>query len=330
MKLLISVFIAICICLGFFVFYVSFLNDHNEDKRFIHFVNKYKKNYAFGSLEYQKRLSIFKDNLKAQEKLNSDTDGIRVYGINKFSDLTPKEFAERFLTKISHLKLDHTLTSVPKNVKLLKKVDWRKYVGSPRDQKSCGGCWAFSTVKCVEAKNAAKTGKFSQLSIQEVIDCSMGYKESLWGCQGGNVCSALDWLQNNNIVLTSEKNYPLTDEDGKCDSSPNSGIQLTKYICGAGEDFLQASLQKGPVAVAVDATSWIHYIGGIIKFHCEKKLNHAVLVVGYDMEGEVPYYLIQNSWGNDWGENGYLKIRMGKELCGIDQQIGLVEDIKSS
>lgn len=261
--------------------------------------------------------------------MNSESSDEAIYGINKFSDLTPEEFAKRFLTKISRLNLPHTET-LPENVDLKKKVDWRKYVGPARDQKTCGGCWAFSTIKCIEAKNSEKSGKFTQLSIQEVIDCSRGFKESLWGCEGGNICSAMDWLQNQNIKITTEKKYPLTDEDERCKDNPISGITLKNYICGAGEEFLKASLQKGPVAVAVDATSWIHYVGGIIKFHCEKELNHAVLVVGYDMEGEVPHYLIQNSWGDDWGDKGYLKIRMGKGLCGIDQQIGLVEDITSS
>lgn len=60
MKLLISVFIAICICLGFFVFYVTYLNDNNDEKTFFHFVQKYKKDYVYGSLEYEKRLFIFK------------------------------------------------------------------------------------------------------------------------------------------------------------------------------------------------------------------------------------------------------------------------------
>ncbi|CAD5122006.1 DgyrCDS10459 [Dimorphilus gyrociliatus] len=328
MKLILAVSISILLFLVLFIIYVTNVNLASHERKFNAFILKYKKDYLYNSPEYNKRLSIFKNNLKEQERLNSE-NGEDVYGITKFSDLTQDEFVKKLLTKMSYFKMDNTVTSVPSNVKLLKKVDWRKYVGRPRDQKACGGCWAFATIKGVEAINSKKVGKFTQLSIQEVIDCSRGFKESLWGCEGGNICSAMDWLQNKHISITTESSYPLKDADEECKrTSSTSGIKLTKYICGAGEDFLKTSLQKGPVAVAVDAASWIHYANGIIKFHCDKQLNHAVLVVGYDMEGEVPHYLVQNSWGNDWGEDGYLKIRMDKGLCGIDQQIGLVEDVK--
>lgn len=70
----------------------------------------------------------------------------------------------------------------------------------------------------------------------------------------------------------------------------------------------------GPVAVAINALSWQNYVSGIIQFHCDGgvlNLNHAVQIVGYDLTTEIPHYIIRNSWGEDFGDNGYLYIAIG-------------------
>ncbi|KAJ8931924.1 hypothetical protein NQ314_015122 [Rhamnusium bicolor] len=85
--------------------------------------------------------------------------------------------------------------------------------------------------------------------------------------------------------------------------------------------------KNGPVAVAINALPWQHYIGGIIQFHCDSnpfKLNHAVQIVGYDLTSEVPYYIVRNSWGKDFGDNGYLYIAIGKNMCGLAHEVSVL------
>lgn len=91
---------------------------------------------------------------------------------------------------------------------------------------------------------------------------------------------------------------------------------------------LQLLAYYGPVTVAVNAMLWQHYLGGIIQYHCDgsiNNLNHAVIIVGYDRTGPVPYYIVQNSWGSEYGDNGYVKIEYGNNVCGIANQVAVVK-----
>lgn len=84
----------------------------------------------------------------------------------------------------------------------------------------------------------------------------------------------------------------------------------------------------GPVAAVVNALLWQNYIDGIIQFHCNGQpvhINHAVEIVGYNLIGIVPYYIVRNSWGTNFGDGGYLKIEIGKNLCGIANQVAMIK-----
>jgi len=79
--------------------------------------------------------------------------------------------------------------------------------------------------------------------------------------------------------------------------------------------------QKGPLAVNVDAMLWHDYIGGVVQHHCtSKKMNHAVQIVGYKLDGPVPYYIVRNQWGSSFGEDGYTRIKYGENICGVAEQ----------
>lgn len=81
----------------------------------------------------------------------------------------------------------------------------------------------------------------------------------------------------------------------------------------------------GPLTVAVDATSWQDYLGGIIQYHCDPNRNHAVQIVGYDLSGDIPYFIVRNTWGPNYGVDGYLKIAIGKNLCGIAEEVSSID-----
>lgn len=80
----------------------------------------------------------------------------------------------------------------------------------------------------------------------------------------------------------------------------------------------------GPVAVAVNALLWQNYLGGVIHYHCDGEpilMNHAVQIVGYDRTAEIPHYIVRNSWGKDFGENGYMYISIGGNTCGLANEV---------
>lgn len=84
----------------------------------------------------------------------------------------------------------------------------------------------------------------------------------------------------------------------------------------------------GPIVVAINAISWQNYLGGIIQYHCndsQYSLDHAVQIVGYDLTEDTPYYLVRNSWGKDFGNDGYLKIKIGGNLCGIANEVAIID-----
>merc|ERR1712232_483303 len=73
----------------------------------------------------------------------------------------------------------------------------------------------------------------------------------------------------------------------------------------------------GPLSVCVDASSWQLYKRGVLTKHCGLKLDHCVQVTGYNKEANVPYWIVRNSWNTDWGEDGYIYVKMGSNKCGI-------------
>ncbi|CAB3252581.1 unnamed protein product [Arctia plantaginis] len=224
-----------------------------------------------------------------------------------------------------------------KRVALPMTVDWRTkgIIGPVRNQGLCGACWAFSTVGVIEAMSAIETGKLETLSVQEVIDCAkLGNK----GCAGGDICLLLDWLLTSSTGVGIDKEYPLSLTNGVCKANKTTaGVKVASFTCddfvGSENKILEALAIHGPVAVAVNALTWQHYLGGVIQFHCSGSpadLNHAVELVGYDLTAEVPYYIAKNSWGKDFGNGGYIYLAIGSNICGLANEVATVVVIPTS
>jgi len=102
------------------------------------------------------------------------------------------------------------------------------------------------------------------------------------------------------------------------------------------ETLVKALAAKGPISIQVfSPDAWFSYKGGIYSLsNCSSKkdyLNHAVQLVGYNKSGTTPYWIIRNSWNSSWGEDGYIYLEMGKNLCGVADdttipQVAPVED----
>ncbi|MBN3295464.1 CATO protein, partial [Amia calva] len=213
-----------------------------------------------------------------------------------------------------------------KNIAALEAVQRRatRLIAGLKGMSYCGGCWAFSVVGGIESVSAMGGRGLQQLSVQQVLDCS----SKNHGCQGGSTTGALRWLNQTKVKLVRQSDYPFKAETGICHYfAPSlSGVSIRDFVAydfsGLEGEMMARLLQWGPLAVTVDAVSWQDYLGGIIQHHCSSgEANHAVLVTGYDRTGDVPYWIVRNSWGPSWGNEGYVYIKMGGNVCGIADMV---------
>ena len=123
------------------------------------------------------------------------------------------------------------------------------------------------------------------------------------GCDGGRVDYAFQYVRDKGIGNKSQN------------CLKKRGFKIKGYvdIPKGNITALANALHIQPISVAVDATDWQLYAGGIFN-NCKKRLNHAVLLVAYDAQG----WTIKNSWGDSWGENGFMRLARG-DTCGISQ-----------
>ncbi|XP_031635960.1 cathepsin O-like [Contarinia nasturtii] len=219
------------------------------------------------------------------------------------------------------------------------KVDWRKEnaLRPVRLQGKCGACYAFSVIEMIEAALSINKNLTKTLSVQQMIDCAENGND---GCGGGDSCLLLQWLVENQIKIRTEREYPRS-EDGMnqtchvlLDDSAFGleSYQIFDYTCSSfiGNEIalLEIIANYGPVVAAVNATPWQHILSGIIQHECDSSavdVNHAVLIVGYDRSGPIPHYIIQNTWGDQFAENGFVRVAIGNNTCGIATQIALAQ-----
>ncbi|XP_072945394.1 cathepsin O-like [Epargyreus clarus] len=331
---------------------------------FDEYIKKFNKTYKDDPVEYESRLTHFVASVQEIEALNAASRGPESnraqYGLTKLSDMSKGEYKDLHLSDEMPAKRTHghrhsrkedspqikTIDDSANNdpqynvYNVIRKrratlplsVDWRTkgVIGPVHDQGICGACWAFSTVGTMEAMASIATGKLQSLSVQEAIDCA-GLGNS--GCGGGDICLLLDWLKLTNTALETEKEYPLRLMNGACSLKKNAtGVRVSTFTCddfvGAEERILQALATHGPVTVAVNALTWQNYLGGVIQYHCSgapTDLNHAVELVGYDITGEVPYYIAKNSWGSEFGINGYINLAVGQNMCGLANEVASID-----
>ncbi|CAN7065281.1 unnamed protein product [Brassica rapa subsp. trilocularis] len=273
------------------------------------------------------RFGIFQSNLQFIDYINSLHLPFKL-AENRFADMTNSEFKAHFLglnTSSSRLHSNHSCDpSASGNVP--DAVDWRKEgaVTPIRDQGRCGGCWAFATVAAIEGITKIKTGNLIPLSEQQLIDCDTGSYNK--GCSGGLMETAYEYLiANGGLVALDDYPYTATDGTG-CDQekSQNKIVTITRYEKVAqNEASLEVAAAQQPVSVGIDADGFIFqfYSSGVFTGYCGSSLNHAVTVVGYGEEAGEKYWIVKNTWGTGWGEEGYIRMERGyrKETgkCGI-------------
>ncbi|XP_047321535.1 cysteine protease RD19A-like [Impatiens glandulifera] len=319
----------------------------NDEHHFSLFKTKFGKSYATAE-EHDYRLSVFKSNLR-RAKRHQSLDPSAVHGVTQFSDLTSAEFRQNYLG-LKRLKLPSDANKAPilPTKDLPEDLDWRDHgaVTPVKNQGSCGSCWSFSTTGALEGAHFLSTGKLVSLSEQQLVDCDhecdpeeAGSCDS--GCRGGLMNSAFEYAFKNGGLMR-EKDYPYTGKDGgacKFDKKKIAASVANFSVVSLDEDQIAANLVKnGPLAVAINAVYMQTYIGGVsCPYICSKRLDHGVLLVGYGSSGyapirmkEKPYWIIKNSWGENWGEGGYYKICRGRNVCGVDSLVSTVAAVHST
>uniref|UniRef100_A0A1B6DVH9 Uncharacterized protein n=1 Tax=Clastoptera arizonana TaxID=38151 RepID=A0A1B6DVH9_9HEMI len=298
-------------------------NDHA--KTFLGFMTKYNKKYS-SQRELGYRFKVFKDNMKRAEELQKADLGTAKYGVTKFADLTVQEFRDTYLgldKKYVDGKKSSPLAEIP-DVKLPKNFDWREHgaVTPVKNQGSCGSCWTFSVTGNIEGQYAIKYQNLSSFSEQEIVDCD----KTDGGCSGGWPSLAYQALDDiGGLVLESD--YPYTGVDGSCTfDKSNVVVQVNGSVSLPVDETAIAKWMyaNGPVSICLNANDMQLYQGGISHpSSCDKYyIDHAVLLTGFGVKKvnkkKTPYWIIKNSWGTNWGEEGYYRVFRGNGTCGLD------------
>lgn len=268
-------------------------------------------------IEKEHRFKTFKQNVEFIESFNQN--GTRRYklAVNKYADLTTEEFTASFTgldTSLSQQESTATMTTTSFKYDSVTEVppimDWRKRgsVTGIKDQGGCGCCWAFSAVAAIEGAYQIANNEQISLSEQQLLDCSTQNN----GCTGGLMTRAYDYLlQNNGGGITTETNYPYEQGQSVCNTEQPAAVTISGYqVVPPSESSLLQAVANQPISVGIAAGQEFHNYGsGIYDGSCYPKLNHAVTVIGYGTsEDGVKYWLLKNSWGTDWGEQGYMRI----------------------
>jgi len=298
----------------------------NIDELWASWKVQYDRAYESSGDEMVKK-AIFVENYNKIRAHNSNPENTFTMALNQFGDLTAEEFKEevRCMEKSSNAFGDEYCPSA-RNCQPFEggpsSVDWRdKGAVTPvKNQGQCGSCWAFSTTGSLEGLYYLNNDNLLSFSEQELVDCS----SSCYGCNGCFPYIAMEYTASHGIVLESE--YPYNAAQGDCNMPSDQPHKVNSgYRCVAQSSVedMQGAVAGQPVSIAIEAdqSTFQFYNSGIITSGCGDSLDHAVLIVGYDMDEK--YWIVKNSWGSSWGEDGYVRISTNEDanggygVCGI-------------
>ena len=306
--------------ISFFSIFLNSINGLSVTSQYMgkynDFIKKYNKDFSYS------HYLIFKDNIKYIDNFKND-----LYSV-EMNHLMDKRLLKNNLIENHNIFYENQYDDFDVNVP--DSVDWVKkdVVTKVKDQGQCGSCYSFSATGGIEGIYAITNHHLRNVSEQEVVDCSGS--EGNQGCFGGFMHQVYQYVIDNNGIC-SEQEYPYHAEQGQCNTNCQSVVQISDYknVTQNNETVLMQAVAQQPISVAIQANlqSFQFYSKGIYNdSQCTDELDHGVLLVGYGIDdNNVSYWLIKNSWGPNWGENGYIRMLRNltnntSGMCGIAMQ----------
>jgi C1A family cysteine protease len=288
----------------------AFALSFQSDPFWIAYKHQFGKSYSAD--EEANHYAIFKKNMARAAELNEiDTAH---YGWTKYSDVE----RHRVLLDIpAYIRR----TDIAEADDLPESLDWREKgaVTGVKDQEQCGSCWAFCTVVACEGAYFLEHNQLLSLSEQQIVDCDTDDD----GCNGGWPTNAMNFIKEHGGLML-ESDYPYLGYDDTCHFDKDKAKMQIKsvhtFAAHNEKKMMTAVQQYGPLAIALDASKFDYYSSGIMNGSgCSAgSPDHGVAVVGWGVEDGTKYWIVKNSWGTSWGENGYVRILRGSNACGVE------------
>lgn len=308
------------------------------NKKLRHALKKYIGTEYSVSLEIPQELQALKAEFLKKNNANSKVIP------EEMVPSASKAFTVSYTKKSANAKANGGQTKVL--LDLRNKYPFCKSLGIVRDQSNCGSCWAVVTANTVSDRHCIKKGSNRLFSAQDILECCSGcLNDPKAACDGGYVHLGLFYLKYSGTCSGETYNdfsmckpyfmAPDTNFDlpvPKCRRScvktssysvPYTADRLTisDYRTFSGENEIITQLEtEGTVIVTFDLyEDFFIYSSGVYEHIAGEQLDvHSARVIGYGIEKGVPYWLCVNSWGTEWGENGYFKIKRGENECNIE------------
>jgi C1A family cysteine protease len=298
---------------------------------FSKWIAQHNKKYNHENFFY--RYTVFKRNMDFITVHNKGKHSYTL-GMNAFGDLTPEEFKATYASGYNRIDRSYARSKnapapTPRPHKAPSSLDWRTQgaVTPVKNQQQCGSCWAFSAIGALEGANFIQnSGKLVSFSEQQLVDCSG--KQGNQGCNGGLMDQAFQYLTKGTAPgVCTEQQYAYKAVDGTCTESKCAGG--SQYLITAYKDVPQGdetqtgllgAVDQQPVSIAIEADQQVFqfYSGGVLTDpSCGTQLDHGVLVVGWGTDSGQDYWIVKNSWGDSWGEQGYIRLGRGINECGL-------------
>ncbi|KAJ0446755.1 putative fruit bromelain [Helianthus annuus] len=264
------------------------LSENSSYESHEQWMARYGRTYK-DAAEKERRSKIFHDNVQYIQSFNNVMNKGYKLAVNEFADLTNEEFRTARNRFKAHECSPSTSAFRYENVTAVpSSMDWRK----------------------------------------KLVDCDTSGVDQ--GCEGGLMDNAFDFILNNK-GLTTETNYPYKGADGTCNSNEasNHAAAITGHedVPANSESALLKAVASQPISVAIDASGsdFQFYSSGVFTGDCGTELDHGVTAVGYGTSDDgTKYWLVKNSWGTSWGQEGYIMMQRDVEakegLCGIAMQ----------
>ncbi|KAF3944848.1 hypothetical protein CMV_028725 [Castanea mollissima] len=312
------------------------LDDPNMSERFEQWISKYGKVYQDAG-DKESKFGIFRDNAYMVDYINGANRPYKL-ALNKFADQLSWEFRQNRYSILDRRVMDYqqrienpvpslryeNMTTLPAS------VDWRKNGAVTPvlydTGNQCVSSWAFAAAAAIEGIHQISTGKLISLSVQELMDCAVfidQYGIKSIGCAYRLLEDAYNYTSTRG--LTTQENYPYVGISESCHTqdASNYAVKIKGFEYPApSETSLMKAVANQPVGATIrTGGDFRFYSGGVYAGACGDLRDdvHYVTIVGYGTSDDgLDYWLIKNSWGIDWGEDGYMRF-----LRGMDDKEGL-------